>query len=623
MNLITLENISKAYGQKVLLDRVDLSINERDKIGLIGLNGSGKTTLLKIIAGIKEPDSGQLVENGRPSIEYLPQVTDFKDDLTVIEQVFRGNSENIRLVRRYEEALNRDKPDSEEILRLTEEMDKANAWELEAEAKTILTKLGIRDFKAKIGSLSGGQKRRISLASSLINPSDLLILDEPTNHIDDLTIEWLEEYLKARKSAILMITHDRYFLDKVTDRIFELDRGKIYSYEGNYNYYLEKKVEREESLIASERKRKSLYRQELAWVKRGVRARGTKQKARLERFEELKESKLGPEREELDISISGQRLGKKIIELDKISKSFGNKKIIDSFSYTLLRDDRIGILGKNGAGKSTLLNIIGGRIEPDSGSIDLGETVRIGYFSQETDHMDKDMRAIEYVEESQEWIETSDGTRITAAKMMERFLFTKDEQWIRIADLSGGEKRRLNLLKMLMTGPNVLLLDEPTNDLDIKTLAVLEEYIDEFTGPVLIVSHDRYLLDKIADKVFVFEGQGKIEEYTGNYSFFREKYGKYEEDKKVVKKAKPKEKPRNRKLKLSYKEEKEWETIDEDIARLEEGIKDLEEAMLEWATDYVKLQELGEKKEDLEGQLEDKMDRWLYLSELLEKIENQ
>lgn len=620
MNLLVGENLSKSYGEKELLDKINFGIEDTDRIGLIGLNGTGKTTFLKIIAGMEDLDGGLITKSSNLRIEYLPQNTEFKDDLSVIDQVFRGNSKNIQLVRSYQEEIAKESPDPNLVLRLSEEMERENAWDLEAEAKTVLTKLGISNFKEKIGNLSGGQKRRVALASALINPSDLLILDEPTNHLDNATIEWLELYFKARKGAILMVTHDRYFLDSVTNKIFELDRGNLYTYDGNYNYYLEKKLEREESELASERKRASIYRQELAWIKRGVRARGTKQKARIDRFHQLEDSKLDLEDRDLDFAVGGKRLGRKIIEIENISKSYGDKLLIKDFSYTILRDDRIGILGENGSGKSTLIKIISGKLEDYTGSIQVGETVDIGVFDQESYHMDGAMRAIEYIKEAGEIIETKDGEKITAAKLMERFLFTKDDQWTPIGKLSGGERRRLQLLRILMGGPNVLVLDEPTNDLDISTLAVLEDYISEFPGPVIIVSHDRYLLDKLVDKVFVFEGQGRIVQYTGNYSYFlSEEKAKFQvKEEKEVKKERPVKK--NKTLKFTYNEQREWDGIDEVIGQLEAKLKDLDQKANLHASEYTKLQEIMEERESLETQLEEKMERWIYLSELNEKI---
>lgn len=625
MNLISIENLTKAYSEKVLFKDINFGISDGDKIGFVGINGTGKTTFLKVIAGIEEGDKGNVVKGSTVNVEYLPQNIDFDPEATVVEQVFKGNSKNIKLVGKYQEVISSENIDDKEIIRLTEEMDLANAWGLESEAKSVLTQLGITDFKQKIGNLSGGQRKRVALASALINPADLLILDEPTNHLDSDTIEWLEEYLGRRKGALLMITHDRYFLDKVVNQIIELDKGSLYSYKGNYNYYLEKKLEREEMEIASENKRKSLLRQELAWMRQGIRARGTRQRARVDRFHELKNSEVDLTKERLDISVGGTRLGKKIIEIQNIDKSFDGKKLIDDFSYTLLRDDRIGILGPNGMGKSTLMNIISGRLEPDSGIVDKGETVKVGVFAQETGHMDNDTRAIEYIKEGGEYIETADGERISATDMMERFLFPKDSQYTPIGKLSGGERRRLYLLRVLMEAPNILLLDEPTNDLDINTLTVLEDYIEGFPGAVIIVSHDRYLLDKIVEKVFVFEGNGKVVGYTGNYAYFKEQIKEAKENKISEEKTMKKEKPlqNNKPLKFTYNEQREWKEIDEVIAKLEDDISEKDILIEKSATDYTKLQELLEEKQILEDKLDEKMNRWIYLSELAEKIEEQ
>lgn len=621
MIILNIENISKSYIEKVLFKDISFGIHEGDKIGLVGINGTGKTTLLKILANLEEPDSGRIIKTNDINIEYLPQDVDFDSEAKVIEQVFRGTSGNMIVLRKYEEAITNTSTPKEEIIKLSQKMDSINGWELESEAKTVLTKLGIDNFSEKIKNLSGGQKKRIALASALINPSDLLILDEPTNHLDNETIDWLEDYLSKRKGALLMITHDRYFLDRVTNQILELDRGNLYSYEGNYSYFVEKKMEREEREIAAERKRQSLYKNELAWMKQGVKARGTRQKARVQRFKELEDNAKDMNTDELEISVASSRLGKKIIKIKNISKSYDNLKLIEDFTYTVLRNDRVGILGANGIGKSTLLKMISGKIEPDSGSIEIGETVRLGVFDQENDNLDKNQRAIDYIKEGGEFVTTADGTKIFASQMMENFLFTKDLQYTPIQKLSGGEKRKLNLLRVLMEAPNVLLLDEPTNDLDIQTLTVLEEYIDDFSGAVIIVSHDRYLLDKIAEKVFAFEGEGNIVQYTGNYAYFKERKSEKEIRKKPTKKEKPKRS--NQTIKFSYNEQREWKTIDDVIADLESKIdgvnKDIEEA----ATDYVRLEELIKEREGLETQLEEKMERWVYLSEKLEKIENQ
>lgn len=626
MNLLNVENISKSYNEKRLFKNISLGINEGDKIGLIGINGTGKTTLLKIIAGMEEADEGEVVKGSLVRIEYLPQKIFFDSNATVEEQVFKGNSKNMILIRQYHEAISNPNTSSEELLNLTNEMDAMNLWNLENEAKAVLTKLGISDFKAKVECLSGGEKKRIALASALINPSELLVLDEPTNHLDNDTIEWLEEYLAKKKGALLMITHDRYFLDMVVNKIIELDKGNLYSYEGNYNNYLEKKLEREEMEVASEKKRRSLLRKELAWMKQGAKARSTKQKARIGRFNELNEKVVDLTDEKLEISVGSRRLGKKVIEIDHISKSFDDKKVIDDFDYILLKNDRIGILGPNGSGKSTLINIMAKKLDPDMGKVDVGDTVKIGLYSQETYHIDDDMRVIDYVKEGSDYITTSDGVKISASQMLEKFLFPPSVQWTPIGKLSGGEKRRLHLLRVLMEAPNVLLLDEPTNDLDIETLTILEDYLEEFSGAVVVVSHDRYFLDKVVDKVFVFEGDGKIVQYTGNYWSFKQNVkDKKQEINKETKKVPKKEKPsiENKPLKLSYKEQREYEEIDEIILELEDKIREIDEKIEGASTDYLLLQELLEEKDNLNSELDKKMERWVYLNELVEKIEEQ
>ena len=523
MNLITLENISKSYSEKILANNVSLGINEGEKIGLIGVNGTGKSSFLKIVAGVEEPDEGTVTKGNRVRIEYLAQTPDYDDNATVLEQVFKGNSEEMRILREYEELLEKiDKGevkenDSERLIRLQGKIDALNLWDMESEAKNVLTKLGITNFEEKVGNLSGGQKKRIMLAAALITPCELLILDEPTNHLDNETISWLEEYLNSRKGALLMITHDRYFLDRVTNRILELDRGRLFSYDGNYSVFLEKKMERIAIEKASEEKRQNLMRKELAWVRRGAKARTTKQKARLQRFDELVNQEGFIENENIEISVMGTRLGKKIIEIEHLNKSFGDKKIVDDFNYIVLRSDRIGIVGPNGIGKSTLMGMIEGKVAPDSGEIIKGETVKIACFSQEDTHMHPEMRAIDYIKEAGEYLQTATGERITASQMCEKFLFDGTLQWTMIGMLSGGERRRLHLLRVLMEAPNVLLLDEPTNDLDIETLNRLEDYLDDFGGVVITVSHDRYFLDRICNKIFSYKGNGKIDIYTGNY----------------------------------------------------------------------------------------------------------
>ena len=636
MNLITLENISKSYSEKILANNVSLGINEGEKIGLIGVNGTGKSSFLKIVAGVEEPDEGTVIKGNRVRIEYLAQTPDYDDNATVLEQVFKGNSEEMRILREYEELLEKiDKGevkenDSERLIRLQGKIDALNLWDMESEAKNVLTKLGITNFEEKVGNLSGGQKKRIMLAAALITPCELLILDEPTNHLDNETISWLEEYLNSRKGALLMITHDRYFLDRVTNRILELDRGRLFSYDGNYSVFLEKKMERIAIEKASEEKRQNLMRKELAWVRRGAKARTTKQKARLQRFDELVNQEGFIENENIEISVMGTRLGKKIIEIEHLNKSFGDKKIVDDFNYIVLRSDRIGIVGPNGIGKSTLMGMIEGKVKPDSGEIIKGETVKIACFSQEDTHMHPEMRAIDYIKEAGEYLQTATGERITASQMCEKFLFDGTLQWTMIGMLSGGERRRLHLLRVLMEAPNVLLLDEPTNDLDIETLNRLEDYLDDFGGVVITVSHDRYFLDRICNKIFSYKGNGKIDIYTGNYGDYllsKEEEAVNNKEKEVAvdkNKKEPsvdKNKNKGKVLKFSFKEQREFETIDEEIMTLEEKIEELDSLMAKHASEYGRLQELMEEKAKIEEELAFKYERWEYLNELAAQIE--
>ena len=636
MNLITLENISKSYSEKILANNVSLGINEGEKIGLIGVNGTGKSSFLKIVAGVEEPDEGTVTKGNRVRIEYLAQTPDYDDNATVLEQVFKGNSEEMRILREYEELLEKiDKgevkeKDSERLIKLQGKIDALNLWDMESEAKNVLTKLGITNFEEKVGNLSGGQKKRIMLAAALITPCELLILDEPTNHLDNETISWLEEYLNSRKGALLMITHDRYFLDRVTNRILELDRGRLFSYDGNYSVFLEKKMERIAIEKASEEKRQNLMRKELAWVRRGAKARTTKQKARLQRFDELVNQEGFIENENIEISVMGTRLGKKIIEIEHLNKSFGDKKIVDDFNYIVLRSDRIGIVGQNGIGKSTLMGMIEGKVKPDSGEIIKGETVKIACFSQEDTHMHPEMRAIDYIKEAGEYLQTATGERITASQMCEKFLFDGTLQWTMIGMLSGGERRRLHLLRVLMEAPNVLLLDEPTNDLDIETLNRLEDYLDDFGGVVITVSHDRYFLDRICNKIFSYEGNGKIDIYTGNYGDYllskeeeavNNKEKEISVDKNKKESSVDKNKNKGKVLKFSFKEQREFESIDEEIMTLEEKIEELDSLMTKHASEYGRLQELMEEKANIEEELAFKYERWEYLNELAAQIE--
>ena len=521
MNLITLEKINKSYSEKTLLKDVNLNINDGDKIGLIGLNGAGKSTLLKILTGKDEFFDGKVIKSKNLRIEYLSQDTPYEGSSTVLEQIFKGDTPEMKLLMEYEDILEKVQKDdslSDKLIELQSKIDTLNLWDLESDAKTILTKLGIYDFNKKMSELSGGQKKRVFLASSLITPCELLVLDEPTNHLDSESIEWLEEYLNSRKGALIMITHDRYFLDRVTNRILELDRGTLYEYEGNYSDFLEKKADRMKLESTLEDKRQKLIIKELKWVKRGAKARTTKQKARLQRFDELVSKEYTPANSEIEIPFVGKRLGKKILEINNLSKSYDDKILIKDFNYIFTKSDRVGIIGKNGAGKTTLINMITNNIKPDTGTIDIGETVVLGSFSQDNSHMDLNQRAIDYIKEGGENIPTENGYMITATQLAERFLFDGTTLYTPIEKLSGGERRRLHLLRILMESPNLLILDEPTNDLDIETLKILEDFLDEYLGVVIIVSHDRYFLDRLCNKIFSYEGNGVIKEFIGNYS---------------------------------------------------------------------------------------------------------
>ena len=633
MNLITLENISKSYSEKTLLNNVSLGINDGDKIGIIGINGAGKSTLLKIVTGKEEFFDGSVTKGKNVRIEFLSQSQDFQDDATVLEQIFKGDSKEMKLLRDYEETLEslNSSPSNfdelnERLIKLQGEIDGLNLWELESEAKSILNKLGITKYEEKIKNLSGGQKKRVALASALITPCDLLVLDEPTNHLDSDSIEWLEEYLNSRKGALIMITHDRYFLDRVSNRIVELDRGKLYTYEGNYTAFLEKKMERIEIEEAQEEKRQSLIKKELKWVKRGAKARTTKQKARLQRFDDLVNQEYVKRETDVEMSFIGTRLGKKIIEINHINKGFDNKELIHDFSYIFTKEDRIGIIGNNGAGKTTLINMLKGAIKPDSGEIEVGETVKIGCFSQDDSHMDSNLRVIDYVKEGGEYIPVADGTKITASTMCERFLFDGTMQYTKIEKLSGGERRRLHLLRVLMEAPNVLLLDEPTNDLDINTLNILEDFLDSYIGVVVVVSHDRYFLDRVCNKIFAYEGNGEIVTYNGNYSDYSikvelKKANKETEVKKEKKENAQRVRERDSRPKFSFKEQKEYEEISSVIENLENEIANVDKLMQENSASYSKLQELMTEKEKLEEELLYKYERYEYLEDLAQRIE--
>lgn len=631
MILLTLSHIKKVYGEKVIFDDLSFTIDSQKKIGMIGINGTGKSSLLKIMAGYETPDDGEISTSNELSIEYLAQNPDFDEESTVLEQIFKGESAFMKVLRNYEKTLLalEKEPENEEIqsklLTLNEAMDRNGAWQLESEAKAILMKLGITQFDKKVKELSGGQRKKIALAGALIRPCNLLILDEPTNHLDNDTIAYLEEQLKVKKCGMVMVTHDRYFLERVTNQIIELDQGKLYEYEGNYASYLEQKALRESIEERLQEKRQSLYKQELEWMRKGVEARRTKQKARKERFYVLEESLNSNDKQQLELNLGTSRLGKKVIVLKDVTKSFDGNCVVDHFNYTIVRSDRIGIIGNNGLGKSTLLNMITGKLEPDSGTIEIGETVKIGYYTQENSHFDLNQRVIDYVKEQGEYVKTADGSSISASKMLERFLFPPTLQYTPIGKLSGGEKRRLYLLGVLMQDINVLFLDEPTNDLDIYTLQVLENFIDEFDGPVITVSHDRYFLDRIVEKLFVYKGNGKIINVPGNYEDYLLRCKDEVEEVQEVKKVKA-ARPKNTgepKLKFTYKEQKEYEMIDEVIEKLEEEINQIEQQMVEYATHFAKLQELTNEKEEKEKLLTYQMERWEYLNELNEKINNQ
>ena len=609
MSVINVEHISKLYGDKMILEDLSCSVDEGDKIGIIGINGTGKSTLLRIIAGEEEADEGKIIFSNGMTIGWMGQNPEFDEESSILKYVCEGKKIE-------------------------------DDYGYESDAKAMLTVLELENFDEKIKNLSGGQKKRAALCKVLLQKPDILILDEPTNHLDNKMSDWLENYLKSFRGVLLMVTHDRYFLDKVTNHIWEVEGGKVYYYDANYSGYLERKAEREERELASERKRQSILRSEVKWVMRGARARSTKQKARLERFEQLKAMDSPKTAKQVEMGSVGTRLGKKSIELYDISKAYGDKVLFKHFSYIFKRFERIGFVGHNGCGKSTLMKILADLEQADSGVIEWGETIKIGYFAQECEVMDERERVIDYIKDAAEYVRTSEGL-VSASKMLERFLFSSDMQYTPIAKISGGERRRLYLLKVLMQSPNVLILDEPTNDLDIATLRVLEDFLDEFAGIVITVSHDRYFLDRTVDRIAAFEN-GNIVVYEGDYTEYQEKSGRIEADSidsvdsgsgLHIKKSNEKKKEgreqwlasknKEKKLKFSYKEQKEFETIDEDIEKLEEKIAELEEQISKCATDFIKLNELMQEKEKTEAELSDKMERWVYLNDLAEKIEAQ
>lgn len=595
MNIINIEHIHKVFGEKVIFEDASFGIHEGNKIGIVGINGTGKTSLLRMIAGIEEPDQGQIIRQNGLRIAYLPQNPEFPSQATVLSYALDGNNDTDWLV------------------------------------QSNLNRLGITGYDMPIEQLSGGQKRRVALAKVLASEFDVLLLDEPTNHLDEEMILWLEDYLKNYKGVILMVTHDRYFLDKVSNRILEISRGSMYSYDANYSKFLELKAEREEMELASHRKNQSILRIELEWAKRGCRARTTKQKARLERLETLKNGKAPIQDQVIEMDSVETRMGKKTIEFHEVSKSYGEMKLIENFSYTLLRNQRLGIIGPNGCGKSTLLKLIIGQIQPDQGYMEIGETIKIGYLAQEEPDFDTSQRVIDYVKDIGEYVQTKEG-RISASQMLERFLFTPDMQYTPVSKLSGGEKRRLYLLSVLVSGANVLILDEPSNNMDIPTLTVLEDYLNSFIGIVITVSHDRYFLDNVVDRIFEFDGNGHLQQYEGGYTDYLEAKQRRQSDS-IPPVPKPLEEKKNnaknwkqnrpQKLKFTFKEQKEFETIDDDIATLEEKIQSLDEEMMANATNSGKLAQLAKEKEEAEAQLEEKMDRWVYLNDLAEKIASQ
>ncbi len=638
MTLITLRSLKKDFGIKEILRDASFSLEEGDKVGLIGTNGSGKSTLLKIIAGLEPCDSGDIWVNSSAKIVYLPQQPELDDSRTVLEQVFADSGENLSLVREYEDLSDRlahRQGNAETLMAqlssVSQRIEMAGAWELETNAKVILSQLGIQDFEARIGDLSGGYRKRIAIATALLSEPDVLLMDEPTNHLDALSVEWLQSYLNRYRGALLLITHDRYFLDQVTNRILEIDRGDLFTYTGNYSYYLEKKAEAEESAASSQRKHAGVLRRELEWLKRGPKARSTKQKARINRIREMQAQEFKQGQGKVEISTAGRRIGKKVIELTNISKAYGDRTLIKNFTYLFNPEDRVGVIGSNGAGKSTLMNIITGSVQPDTGTVEIGSTIHIGYFDQHSDDvaMNENQRVIDYLKNVAELVETADGSIITASQMLERFLFPPNQQYAPIHKLSGGEKRRLFLLRVLMSAPNVLILDEPTNDLDVQTLAVLEEYLEDFNGCVIVVSHDRYFLDRTVETIFAFEPSGTLRQYSGNYSMYLE-FKKAEEtkvksqepeirgQKSEVRTQKPEQPAKDlmKPKKLSFKEKREYETLETQIPEMEAEKAALENLLYSNPpSDYVELQKLTTRLAELSTAIDTATERWLELAE--------
>ena len=619
MNLINVEKITKIFAERRIFDQASFSLQEGEKVGVIGINGTGKTTLLKMLAGMEEPDEGTVTTANHAVIRYLPQHPEFDPELSSLECVLAGN------------------------------VSDENRWTIESDAKAMMTRLGIRDFDQPAGQLSGGQRKRLALISVLLSPADILLLDEPTNHLDNDMADWLEDYLKKWRGALIMVTHDRYFLDSVCNRIVEIDKGSVYSYQTNYSGFLELKAQREEMEAASERKRQSILRVELEWIRRGARARSTKQKAHIQRYEELRDRQAPVQDSKVELSSISTRLGKTTVELEHICKSYGERKLIDDFSYIFLKGDRVGFIGPNGCGKSTLMKIIAGLIPQDSGQVIVGQTVKMGYYAQEiasekpeeglqgneidVSYMDPEQRVIDYVKDTAEYIQTTDGV-LSASAMLERFLFTPEKQYSPIGKLSGGEKKRLNLLRVLASSPNFILLDEPTNNLDIATLTILEDYLDHYEGIVVTVSHDRYFLDRTMKRIFAFEEGGRLRQYEGGYTDYamrkaaEAEAGQEEAAGAAGKQNTPvKEKGQRtkgpQKLKFTFKEQKDYETIEADMAELEDRIAALEQEIEASARDFVKLNQLMAEKEEAEAALEEKMERWMYLEELAARIAEQ
>lgn len=627
MSILKAEGLYKTYGDKTLFDHISFHIEENERIGLIGPNGTGKSTLLKVIAGNESTEKGVLTRSGSLHTEFLHQEPDLDGGQTVLEYIYSGDSVMMRTMRMYEKALQElnaspeDPEKQKNLLAAQGKMDEHGAWDANTAAKTILTKLGVGDVAKDVGTLSGGQKKRVAIAKTLIQPADLLILDEPTNHLDNETIEWLEGYLSGYPGSVVLVTHDRYFLNRVTNRIYELDRGRLYTYKGNYEVFLKKRAEREALAEQNETKRQNLLRRELAWLRRGAKARSTKQKARIQRVEELKEQDAPEAASSLDFAIGSYRLGKQVIEAEGVGISRGGKQLIAGFQELIVPGDRVGIIGPNGIGKTTLLNALAGRFEPEAGSITIGQTVRIGYYTQDHSEMDDTLQVMEYIKETAEIVKTADGQVISAEQMLERFLFPRRMQRSYIRKLSGGEKRRLYLLKVLMEEPNVLFLDEPTNDLDTETLGVLEDYLEQFPGVVITVSHDRYFLDRVVDRLLVFQGNGIISRFHGSYSEYMEKQKELNRQKPAAEESAPAKPEKKKRKKLSYKDQLEWEGIEDKIALLEEKHKQLEEEIAAAGSDFETIQSLMEEQNKTAAELDEAMERWTELSLLIEELE--